>query len=72
MNLKQRVVELWLPSSEDRMSLLMPANPALPVVAHIEASPDLALFLWSVSFQMSFLKIYPGCHGIEMWSFPLS
>ena len=29
LDLKQRVVELWLPSSEDRMSLLMPSDPAL-------------------------------------------
>ena len=28
LNLKQRVVELWLPSSKDRMSLLMPLDPA--------------------------------------------
>ena len=42
LDLKQRVVELWLPSSKDRMSLLMPSDPALPVAAHVEASPDLA------------------------------
>ena len=42
LDLKQRVVELWLPSSEDRMSLLMPLDPTLPVAAHAEASPDLA------------------------------
>ena len=29
LDLKQRVVELWLPSSEDRMSLLMPLDLAL-------------------------------------------
>ena len=42
LNLKQRVVELWLPSSEDRMSLLMPSDLVLPVVAHVKASLDLA------------------------------
>ena len=42
LNLKQRVVELRLPSSEDRMSLLMSSVSTLPVIAHIEASPDLA------------------------------
>ena len=50
LNLKQRVVELRLPSFKDRISLLMPSDPALPVVAHVEASPVLPLFLWSVSF----------------------
>ena len=34
LDLKQRVVELWLPSSKDRMSLLMPSDLALPVAAH--------------------------------------
>ena len=42
LDLKQRVVELWFPSSEDRMSPLVPSNPALPVAAHAEASPVLA------------------------------
>ena len=42
LNVKQRVVELRLPSSEDRMSLLMLSDLALPVAAHIEVSPDLA------------------------------
>ena len=42
LDLKQRVVELWLPSSEDRMSLLMPLDPTLLVVAHVEASLHLA------------------------------
>ena len=41
LDLKQRIVELRLPSSEDRMSLLMPSDPALPVAAHVEASPNL-------------------------------
>ena len=42
LDLKQRVVELRLPSFDDRMSLLMPSDLALPVVAHVEASPNLA------------------------------
>ena len=35
------MVELRLPSSEDRMSILMPSDLVLPVVVHVEASPDL-------------------------------
>ena len=50
LDLKQRVVELRLPSSEDRMSLLMPSDPALPVAAHAEASPDLASILMVCEF----------------------
>ena len=45
LDLKQRVVELWLPSSEDRMSLLMPSDLVLPVAAHAKASPDLTSIL---------------------------
>ena len=41
LDLKRRSVELWLPSSEDRMSLLVPFDLVLPVAAHAEASPDL-------------------------------
>ena len=41
LDLKQRIVELRLPSSEDRMSLLVPSDPVLPVAGHAEASPDL-------------------------------
>jgi len=72
LDLKQRVVELRLPSSEDRMSLLMPSDPALPVAAHAEASPDLA----SIPMVYEFLDVFPedllGWHRIEMWSSPLS
>ena len=35
-------MELKLPSSEDRISLLMPLVPTLLVVAYTKASPDLA------------------------------
>ena len=62
LNLKQRVVELRLPSSEDRMSLLMPSDQALLVVAYVEASSDLASIPVVCEFPMSFLKIYLGCH----------
>jgi hypothetical protein len=72
LNLKQRIVELRLPSSEDSMSLLMSFVPALPVVAHAEASPDLASIPWFMSFRMSSLQMYLGYHQIGMWSFPLS
>ena len=68
MDLKQRVVELRLSSSKDRMSLLMPLDPALLVIAHVEASPDLA----SILVVYEFLDVYLGCHRIEMWSFLLS
>ena len=55
MDLKQRVVELRLSSSEDRISLLMPSDPALPVVAHVEASPNLA----SIPVVCEFLDVFP-------------
>ena len=55
LNLKQRVVELWLASSEDRMSLLMPSNLALPVVSHVEASLDLA----SIPVVCEFSDVFP-------------
>ena len=55
LDLKQRVVELRLPSSEDRMSLLMPSDLALPVAAHAKASPDLA----SIPVVCEFLDVFP-------------
>ena len=61
LNLKQRVVELRLPSSEDTKSLLMPSDPALPVAAHVDASPDLA----SIPMVCEFLDVFPGdLHGL--------
>ena len=72
LDLKQRVVELWLPSSEDRMSLLMPSDLALPVHAHVDTSPDLASISVVCEFSDVSLKIYLGCHRIGMWSSPLS
>ena len=41
LDLKQRVVELRLPSSENTMSLHMPSDPALPIATHAKASSDL-------------------------------
>ena len=55
LDLKQRIVELRLPSSEDRMSLLMPSDKALPVVAHVEASPNLV----SIPVVCEFLDVFP-------------
>ena len=54
LDLKLRVVELWLPSSKDRMSLLVPSDPVLPVAAHAEASPNLA----SISVVYEFLDVF--------------
>ena len=55
LDLKQRVVELRLPSSEDRMSLLIPSDLASPVAAHAEASPDLT----SIPVVCEFLDVFP-------------
>jgi hypothetical protein len=55
LDLKRRVVELWLPSSEDRMSLLIPSVPASPVAANVEASPVLA----SIPVVCEFLDVFP-------------
>ena len=55
LDLKQRVVQLRLPSSEDRMSLLIPSDLALPVAAHVESSPDLA----SIPVVGEFLDVFP-------------
>jgi hypothetical protein len=54
-DLKQRFVEVRLPSSEDRMSLLMPSDSASPVAANVEASPDLA----SIPVVCEFLDVFP-------------
>ena len=32
----KRSVELWLPSSEDRMSLIVPSEPVLPIAAMLK------------------------------------
>ena len=48
-------MELRLPSSEDRMSLLVPLDSVLPVAAHAEASPDLT----SIPMVCEFLVVFP-------------
>ena len=60
LDLKQRVVELWLPSFKDRISLLMPSDPVLPVVAHVKASPDLASIPMVCEFLDVFSEDLPG------------
>jgi hypothetical protein len=55
LDLKRRVVELRLPSSKDRMSLLMPSNSASLVVANAEASPNLD----SIPVVCEFLDVFP-------------
>ena len=51
----KRIVELRLPSSEDRMSLLVPSDPVLSIAAHAEASPDIA----SIPVVCEFLNVFP-------------
>ena len=58
-DLKRRSVELQLPSSEDRMSLLVPSDPVLPIAAHAEASPDLTPILVVCEFSDVFLEDLP-------------
>ena len=53
-------MELKLPSSEDRMSLLMPLVSALPIIAHAEASPDLASIPMVCEFPDVFPEDLPG------------
>ena len=60
LDLMQRVVELRLPSSEDRMPLLMPSDLALPIAAHAEASLDLASIPVVCEFPDVFPKDLPG------------
>jgi hypothetical protein len=61
LELKRRVIELWLPSSEDRMSLLIPLVLASPVAANVEASsPDLASTLVVYEFPDVFPDDLPG------------
>ena len=55
LNLRQRIVELKLPSFDDRMSLLMPLVSTLLVVAHTEASPNFA----SIPMVCEFLDVFP-------------
>ena len=55
LDMKRRIVALWLPSSEDRMSLLVLSDPVLPIAAHVEASPNLT----SIPVVYEFLDIFP-------------
>ena len=55
LDMKRRSVELWLPFSEDRMSLIVPLDPVLLVVAHAEATPDLT----SILVVCEFLDVFP-------------
>ena len=53
-------MELRLPSSEDRMSLIIPSELVLPVAAHAEAVPDLTSILVVCEFPDVFPKDLPG------------
>ena len=64
LNLKHRIVELRLPFSEDRMSLLISSVSSLPVVAHIEASPDLASIHVVYEFPNVFSEDLLGFIGV--------
>ena len=53
-------MELLLPSSEARMSLIVPSDPVLPITAHAEASPDLTSIPVVCEFLDVFLEDLPG------------
>jgi hypothetical protein len=72
LDLKRRVVELRLPASEDRMSLLIPLDPTSPVAANMEVSSNLTSIPVVCEFLDVFLMICLGYHRIEMWSSLLS
>jgi hypothetical protein len=72
LDLKRRVIELRLPASEGRMTLLIPSELTSPIVAPGKSLLISPLFQWSVSFQMLFPIICLGYHRIEMWSSLLS
>ena len=55
LDMKRRSVELWLPSSEDRMPLIVPSSLVLPVATHAEAAPDLT----SIPVVCEFLDVFP-------------
>jgi hypothetical protein len=60
LDLKRRVVELRLPASEDRMSLLIPSDPTSPVATNVEVSFDLTSILVVREFLDVFLDDLPG------------
>ena len=53
-------MELRLPSSEDRMSLIIPSEPVLPVAARAEAIPDLTSIPVVCEFPDVFPEDLPG------------
>ena len=55
----QRSVELRLPSSKDRMSLIVPSDLVLPVATHAEASPYLTSIPVVCEFSDVFLEDLP-------------
>jgi hypothetical protein len=56
LDLKRRVVELRLPASEDRMSLLIPSDPTSPVAANVKVSSDLT----SIPVVREFSDVFPA------------
>jgi hypothetical protein len=60
LDLKWRVVELRLPASEDRMSLLIPAELTSPVATNVEVSSDLTSILVVCEFPDVFPNDLPG------------
>ena len=60
LDMKRRSVELRLPSSEDRMSLIIPSEPVLPVAAHAEVVPDLTSIPVVCEFPDVFPEDLPG------------
>jgi hypothetical protein len=60
LDLKQRVVELRLPASEDRMSLLIPSDPTSLVATNVEVSSDLTSILVVREFSGVFPNDLPG------------
>ena len=65
LDVKRRSIELRLPSSEDRMSLLVPSDLVLHVAAHAEASPDLTPIPMVCEFLDVFPKDLPGLPPAE-------
>jgi hypothetical protein len=55
LDLKRRVVELRLPASEGRMSLLIPSELTSPIAAPVEVSSDLT----SIPVVCEFLDVFP-------------
>jgi hypothetical protein len=55
LDLKRRVVELQLPASEDRMSLLIPSDPTSTVATNVEVSSDLT----SIPVVHEFPDVFP-------------